>query len=157
MKTTFSSLFTINISLMVKLKPRLDLLTWLCIIDYLGSKWTSITREKELRSSFVCCSKRKERKEKEKKRKTKENIRKIKGKSKGNLERNSRAAKGRGSRQPRRGKRRSTAAVEGGGSGGAATVRSHGSPPSPSCCYAVGKLPDLPFRISFNLDLKNSF
>ena len=44
--------------------------------------------------------------------------------------------------------------MEGGESGGAATVHSHGPPPPPPCRYAVGKLPDLTFCISLNLDLK---
>ena len=82
--------------------------------------------------------KRKKKEEKKNKGKLEKNQRK---KIKVNQGRNPRAAKGRGSRQPRRGKEREEAAMEGGESGGAATVRSHGPPPSPLSRFSNGKLP----------------
>ena len=118
----------------------------------------NVHNERERAEKLICLLQqkkieRKEKKEKKNKGKTRENHRKNQEKTKGNQGQPRRG----GGRQPREGRKRGEAAVEGGESGGAATVRSHGSPPPPSCRYAVGKLPDLPFRISFNLDLKNSF
>ena len=105
---------------------------------------------------MLAAAKENREKRKKGKEKEKENLKKIKrnqGKPKGNQGQPRRG----GGRQPREGRKRGEAAVEGEERGGAATVRSHGPPPSPSCRYAVGKPPDLTFRISFNLDLKNSF
>ena len=79
---------------------------------------------------------RKEKKEKKNKGKTRENHRKNQEKTKGNQGQPRRG----GGRQPREGRKRGEAIVEGGESGGAATVRSHGPPPSPLSQFSNGKL-----------------
>ena len=89
---------------------------------------------------MLAAAKENREKRKKGKEKEKENLRKIKrnqGKPKGNQGQPRRG----GGRQPREGRKRGEAVVEGGESGGAATMRSHGPPPSPLSRFSNGKLP----------------